>query len=57
MRMRAAAGKVWVVSADNCHPQDIPCSAPSGILQPDGNCAAQAPRQGERIVVHTIRLK
>lgn len=57
MRMRAAAGKVWVVSADNCYPQDIPCSAPSGVLQPDGKWAAQADRQGEQIVVHTIRLK
>lgn len=57
MRMRAAAGKVWVVSADNCFPQDIPCSAPSGVLQPDGNWAAKAHRQGEQVVVHTIPLE
>jgi predicted amidohydrolase len=57
MRMRAAAGKLWVVSADNCFPQDIPCSAPSGVLQPNGNWSAQAGRQGEEVVVHTIRLK
>lgn len=57
MRMRAAAGRIWVVSADNCAPTDIPCSAPSGILKPDGTWAAQAPRQGESVVVHTIVLE
>jgi predicted amidohydrolase len=57
MRMRAVAGKVWVVSADNCHPTTIPCSAPSGVLQPNGQWAAKADRQGEQIVVHTIRLE
>ncbi len=57
MRMRASAGKLWVVSADNCHPQDIPCSAPSGVIQPNGNWAAKARPQGEQVVVHTISLK
>lgn len=57
MRMRAAAGKVWVVSADNCAPTDIPCSAPTGVLQPDGTWAARAPEQGEHVVVHTIVLQ
>jgi predicted amidohydrolase len=57
MRMRAVAGKVWIVSADNCFPTDIPCSAPSGMLQPNGQWASKAPRVGEHIVVHTIQLK
>ena len=57
MRMRAAAGKIWIVSADNCAPTDIPCSAPSGVIKPDGTWAAQAPRQGEFVVVHTITLE
>ena len=57
MRMRAAAGKVWVVSADNCAPAEIPCSAPSGVLGPNGQWAAKAPKKGEQVVVHTIRLK
>ena len=56
LRMRAAAGKVWIVTADNCAPTDIPCSAPSGVLQPNGKWAAKAPRQGEHVVVHTIQL-
>ena len=57
MRMRAAAGKVWVVSADNCDPKDIPCSAPTGVIRPDGNWAAKAQEQGEQVVVHTIQLE
>jgi predicted amidohydrolase len=55
MRLRAQAGGLWIVSADNCAPQDIPCSAPSGVLGPDGRWKARAPRQGEHVVVFTIR--
>ena len=57
MRMRAKAGKVWVVSADNCFPMDIPCSAPSGVLTPNGDWAAKANDEGEQVVVHTIELQ
>ncbi len=57
LRMRAVAGKVWIVTADNCFPMNIPCSAPSGVLQPNGQWAAKAPRKGEHVLVHTIRLK
>ena len=56
MRMRAAAGRVWVVSADNSFPHDIPCSAPSGVLKPNGQWVAQAPRKGQHVTVHTIEL-
>ena len=56
LRARARAGRVWIVTADNCYPTDIPCSCPSGVLQPDGHWATQAPRQGEHVVVHTITL-
>jgi len=57
MRLRALAGRVWVVSADNCAPISIPCSAPSGVLGPDGNWAVRAPDQGQHVVVHTIELE
>lgn len=56
MRMRAAAGRLWVVSADNSFPHHIPCSAPSGVLKPNGEWAAKAPRQGEQVTVYTIQL-
>ena len=57
MRMRAAAGRLWVVSADNSFPHNIPCSAPSGVLKPNGQWAKQAPRKGEHVTVHTIEVK
>jgi len=57
MRMRARAGKLWVVSADNCNPTHIPCSAPSGVLRPDGNWAVKAPNQGEHVLVYAIELE
>jgi len=56
MRMRAAAGRVWVVSADNSFPHTVPCSAPSGILKPNGQWAKQAPSMGKHVTVHTIEL-
>ena len=56
MRIRARSGKVWMVVADNCHPTNIPCSCPSGVLGPDGNWAVKAPDQGEQMVFHTIEL-
>jgi predicted amidohydrolase len=56
MRMRAAAGRVWVVSADNSFPHTVPCSAPSGILKPNGQWAKQAPRMGRHVTVYTIEL-
>jgi predicted amidohydrolase len=57
MRMRAKAGNLWIVSADNCAPLDIPCSAPSGVLNPDGQWVAKANDQGEQVVLHTIVLQ
>lgn len=56
LRIRAQTGKVWIVTADNCHPSDVPCSAPSGILKPDGHWAARAPNRGQQMVFHTIEL-
>ncbi len=57
LRMRARTGKLWIVTADNCLPVDIPCSAPSGVVDPNGNWAAQTPDQGEQMVVYTIELE
>lgn len=57
LRLRAKVGKLWIVTADNCHPTNIPCSAPSGVLDPTGNWVTQAPWEGEHIVTYTIQLK
>jgi predicted amidohydrolase len=57
LRIRARTGRVWIVTSDNCHPTNVPCSAPSGVLRPDGHWAVQAPNQGEQLVVYTIELE
>ena len=56
LRIRARTGKLWIVTCDNCHPTNVPCSAPSGVVRPDGHWAAKAPDQGEQILVHTIEV-
>ncbi len=56
LRMRAQADKVWVVTVDNCFPFNLPCSAPSGVVDPNGNWAIKAPPQGEQLFVHDIVL-
>jgi predicted amidohydrolase len=48
LRMRARAGRVWVVTVDNCHPEDIRCSAPCGVVDPHGDWACRTEPQGEQ---------
>ncbi len=54
LRMRARASGVWVVTVDSCHPPDIPCSAPSGVIDPHGNWVCRAAPQGEQFFAHAI---
>ncbi len=56
LRMRAQASGVWVVTVDNCFPVELPCSAPSGVIGPDGNWAVKAEPQGEQYFVYSIPL-
>jgi predicted amidohydrolase len=56
LRMRARAGRVWVVTVDNCHPMDIPCSAPCGVVDPNGDWVCQTEPQGERYYAYTIAV-
>lgn len=56
LRLRALAGRLWIVTVDNCAPTTLPCSAPSGVLTPTGEWAARAPSQGEHCFVHTLAL-
>ena len=52
--MRARAGKLWIVTVDNCFPPDLPCSSPSGVIDPEGNWAVKAEAQGEQFFVCTL---
>lgn len=49
LRMRAHAGRLWIVTVDSSFPTTLRCSAPSGVLAPDGNWVCRASEQGERM--------
>lgn len=54
LRMRARAGKLWIVTADNCAPDHWPCSSPSGVISPDGDWVCRTADRGEEIFVYSI---
>lgn len=54
LRMRAQAGRLWIVTVDNCAPTHIPCSAPSGVINPQGNWVCRCEPQGEQNFAYTI---
>jgi hypothetical protein len=56
VRMRAQAGKTWIVTVDNCDPLTYPCSEQSGVAGPDGQWVFRARPQGEHFFAHTIDL-
>jgi predicted amidohydrolase len=56
LRMRARAGKLWIVTVDNSHPCDLPSSCPSGVINPDGNWVVKADDVGESFFTCHIDL-
>ena len=56
LRMRARAGRLWILTVDNAFPEDRPCSSPGGLISPNGQWIAQLPSQGEHFLVHTVQF-
>jgi len=56
LRMRAQAGKLWIVTVDNSHPIDTPSAAPSGVINPDGNWVFKTSDTGEDFFKHENSL-
>ncbi|UCD29446.1 MAG: carbon-nitrogen hydrolase family protein [Planctomycetota bacterium] len=56
LRMRAKAGKIWIITVDNCLPMDIRCSCPSGVINPNGDWIYRAEPKGEQFFAYTINL-
>ncbi len=54
LRMLARAGRIWIVTVDSSFPADIPCSAPSGVIDPEGNWVCRSEAVGVQFFVHTI---
>lgn len=56
LRMRARAGGIWIVTVDNCHPIDIRCSAPSGVINPQGEWVCRTNPKGEQFCSASVSL-
>ena len=56
LRMRALAGRLWIVTVDSCEPVHLKCSAPSGVIGPDGDWRCRAEPFGEQYFVYDIDL-
>ena len=56
LRMRARAGRLWMVTVDSCYSPSLKCSAPSGVVAPDGAWACRAEPWGEQCFVYDIEL-
>ena len=54
LRMRASASRIWIVTVDNCDPINLPCSAPSGVITPEGNWAMKSTNRGEEFSIYEI---
>ena len=54
LRMRAQAGRVWIVTVDSCEPPHLECSAPSGVVDPGGTWVCRAEPKGEQYYAYTI---
>jgi predicted amidohydrolase len=56
LRMRAHAGRIWIVTTDNSYPADLRCSSPAGVIGPDGAWACRTEPSGEQCFAFTINL-
>ena len=56
LRVRAKAGRLWIVTVDNCYPMTLPCSAPCGVIDPNGNWVLRTAPVGEQLFAHTIEI-
>jgi predicted amidohydrolase len=57
LRLRARAAGVWVVVVDNCGDRkNLSCSAPCGIIDPNGKWVFKTRPAGEHLFAYTINL-
>ncbi|MBD3181601.1 hypothetical protein GF312_04860 [Candidatus Poribacteria bacterium] len=54
LRMRAQASNIWIVTVDNCYPEDTRCSCPSGVIDPHGNWVCKTESMGEQFASYSI---
>ncbi|MFN3484576.1 MAG: carbon-nitrogen hydrolase family protein [Planctomycetota bacterium] len=58
LRLRARAGRLWIVVADAADPEGAKASqCPSGIVGPEGRWVLKVSEPGERFFAHTIHVE
>jgi predicted amidohydrolase len=57
LRLRARADRLWIATVDNCAPLDLPCSAPSGVINPAGEWVCRLPPKGEQFGTYDIVIR
>jgi predicted amidohydrolase len=57
LRMRARTARVWVIVADNCgNRKELFCSAPCGVISPEGKWVIKTPARGEQFFAYSIEI-
>ena len=57
LRMRARAASVYIATVDNAFPVDVRCSAPSGVVGPQGEWLSRCVERGEQFLCCEIPLE
>jgi predicted amidohydrolase len=57
LRLKASAGNVWIVTADNSYPEHLKSSCPSGVLSPGGDWVCRTEEKGVQYFSYTIEMK
>ena len=57
LRMRARAASVYIATVDNAFPVDVRCSAPSGLVGPQGEWLSRCVERGEQFLCCEIPLE
>ncbi len=54
LQLRARADNLWIVTVDSAEPVTLPCSAPSGVIAPDGRWVCRTAPYGEELFLYEI---
>lgn len=57
LRMRARAASVYIATVDNAFPVDVRCSAPSGVVGPQGEWLSRCVERGEQFLCCEIQFE
>jgi len=57
LRVRAMAGAVWIVTADNSYPLNLRSSSPSGVINPEGKWVCETEAKGVQYFSYTIEIE